>query len=166
MLNQGFALTGSGFDTNTLLSSNSANNIASNQIVMDGNYQVIKMDVTSRGWEPNTFVLKKGVPVKWIINGKQITGCNNAIVVPKYNLNFDIKQGEQTIEFTPTESGTVPWSCWMGMIKGTFIVTDTGQATQNQITGSAVKNTNSGSSCSMGGGCGGSCGSSCGCGAK
>lgn len=85
-------------------------------------YQIIRMDVTGQGWVPNKFVLKKGVPVKWIINGKQITGCNNAIIVPAYNLQFKIKSGEQTIEFTPDEAGVVPWSCWMGMIRGTFIV--------------------------------------------
>ena len=33
-----------------------------------------------------------------------------------------IKQGIQTIEFTPTEEGNIPWSCWMGMIPGMFIV--------------------------------------------
>ena len=64
------------------------------------------------------------MPVKWIINGKEITGCNNAIQVPKYGLNFQIKPGLQTIEFTPTETGTVSWSCWMGMIQGVFIVVD------------------------------------------
>ena len=82
------------------------------------------MEVKKYGWEPDKFVLEKDVPVKWIIDGKEITGCNNAIQVPKYNLEFDIKQGKQTIEFTPTESGTVSWSCWMGMIPGTFIVKD------------------------------------------
>ena len=30
-------------------------------------------------WSPNKFVFKKDVPVKWIINGKEITGCNSAI---------------------------------------------------------------------------------------
>ena len=66
----------------------------------------------------------KGVPVQWIINGKEITGCNRAIQVPAYNLEFDIVPGEQVIEFTPTETGTVAWSCWMGMIPGSFTVVD------------------------------------------
>ena len=87
-------------------------------------YQVIEMEVTRYGWNPNTFTLKVGVPVKWIINGKEITGCNSAITVPAYNLNFQIKKGIQTIEFTPTKTGTITWSCWMGMIPGKFIVTN------------------------------------------
>jgi len=85
-------------------------------------YQTIYMNVTRSGWQPNVFVLKQGILVKWVIDGKEITGCNNKIIVPELNLEFAIKQGEQTIEFTPTKVGTIAWSCWMGMIKGTFIV--------------------------------------------
>ena len=128
MINNGLALAGTGYDLNTIvtsLKSDSISGVPRNEIAtLNSKYQEIRMDVTRYGWEPDNFVLKKGVPVKWIINGKEITGCNNAIQVPKYGLEFDIKQGEQVIEFTPDEVGTVSWSCWMGMIQGTFIVKD------------------------------------------
>ncbi|MEI7960829.1 MAG: cupredoxin domain-containing protein [archaeon] len=94
-------------------------------------YQVIHMDVTGAGYSPNSFVLKTGVPVKWIINGIKLNGCNSGIIVPEYKLNFKLKTGEQTIEFTPTKSGTIQWSCWMGMIQGTFIVKDDAQISTN-----------------------------------
>jgi len=144
MVNRGLALTGTGADATSLLGSVQGNNAGSinqpsdpngNPVTIQDNYQIIRMDVTSSGYQPNNFVLKKGVPVKWIINGKQITGCNKAIQVPKLGLQFDIKPGEQTIEFTPTEEGTIPWSCWMGMLRGTFIVksdTTTNTAAINQ----------------------------------
>ncbi len=45
-------------------------------------------------------------------------------MVAAYGLDFPIKSGEQVIEFTPTKSGVVSWSCWMGMIPGSFIVKD------------------------------------------
>jgi plastocyanin domain-containing protein len=113
------------------------------------------MEVTRSGWTPNSFSLKKGVPVKWLINVKELTGCNNEIIVRDYDLDIKLKQGLNTIEFTPDKIGTIRWSCWMGMIPGSFIVTEDGTATQSQITGAAVK--------SGGGSCGGSCGSpSCG----
>lgn len=126
MLNRGLALTGTGFDTNSLFASVSASSgdVTGNVVALEKGYQIINMEVNRYGWEPNKFVLKKGVPVKWIINGKEINGCNNAIQVPKYGLNFDIKPGEQIIEFTPEEEGVISWSCWMGMIPGTFIVKD------------------------------------------
>jgi len=131
MLNNGLVLTGSGYDFKSMVDSVSgANSITTDAVASDSlasikeGFQEIRMEVNRYGWEPDKFVLKKGVPVKWIINGKEINGCNNAIQVPKYNLNFDIKRGEQIIEFTPTEEGVVRWSCWMGMIPGTFIVKD------------------------------------------
>lgn len=124
MLNRGLALTGTGYDVTSVFAS-STNQITGDSILntnIKNGYQEIKMDVLSSGWSPNKFVLKKGVPVKWVINGKELTGCNNAIQVPKLNLEFKIKPGLQTIEFTPKEEGIIPFSCWMGMIQGTFIV--------------------------------------------
>ena len=106
--------------------------------------------------------MKKGVPVKWIIDGEEINGCNNAIQVPKYGLEFNIKQGEQTIEFTPKEEGTIRWSCWMGMIPGTFIVKedlDLGDEAAVELAQQEIDN----APAPQGGSCGGSCGgSSCG----
>ncbi|MDD5022617.1 MAG: sulfite exporter TauE/SafE family protein [Candidatus ainarchaeum sp.] len=119
MLNNGFTLLGSGFFLDS-----AQNNIDSSGIIIEDGYQIIHMNVTYYGWEPNKFVLKKGVPVKWIINGKQISGCNNEIIVKDYNLRIPIKYGEQVIEFTPDKEGTIKWSCWMGMISGVFIVVD------------------------------------------
>lgn len=37
---------------------------------------------------------------------------------------FTLEKGMNTIDFTPTETETVGWSCRMGMIPGAFIVTN------------------------------------------
>ncbi len=162
MLNRGLSLTGSGYDSKSISTGFKGIDGISDNILIENGYQIIKMDVTRYGWSPDTFVLKKDIPVKWIINGKEITGCNNAIQVPKLNLKFDIKMGEQIIEFTPTKEGIISWSCWMGMIPGTFIVTDDGTASQEEIQSASKVAASSGGSCSGGAG-GGSCGSqSCG----
>ncbi|OHC11720.1 MAG: hypothetical protein A3K50_09510, partial [Planctomycetes bacterium RIFOXYD12_FULL_42_12] len=107
-------------NTQTITSKISENKIA---ILKDG-YQEIRMNVTYSGYSPNQFFLQKGVPVKWIINGLQVNGCSGAIKVPSYNLLFRVNSGEQIIEFTPKDSGVIPWSCSMGMIPGSFIVKD------------------------------------------
>ncbi|MCK5607433.1 sulfite exporter TauE/SafE family protein [Candidatus Pacearchaeota archaeon] len=167
MLNRGLALTGSGYDLNSIMAGVGSAGITGN-IVMEDGYQVIKMDVTRYGWTPDKFTLQKDVPVKWEINGKEITGCNNAIQVPKLGLEFDIKKGKQTIEFTPTETGVISWSCWMGMIPGTFIVTEDGTATTSQIAEATTQTASAGGSCGGGdtcgqaGSCGGGCGGGCG----
>lgn len=168
MLNRGMALTGSGYDFKSLADKIRGDEINNSNVYIENGYQIIKMDVDGEGWHPDSFVLKKNVPVKWIINGKEITNCNKAIQVPKLGLKFDIKSGEQTIEFTPTEEGVISWSCWMGMIPGTFIVTETGEATQTEINSASENSAPSGSGSCGAGGCGGSCGMNngkgCGCG--
>ena len=65
--------------------------------ILNQGYQEIRMEVNRYGWAPNKFVLKRGVPVKWIIDGKEINRCNNAINVPAYGLEFDIKPGIQVM---------------------------------------------------------------------
>jgi hypothetical protein len=182
MVNRGLALTGSGYDFNSIVQSVGADDITGNVVgsvdsnvpLLNNGYQEIRMEVNRYGWEPDKFVLKKGVPVKWIINGEEINGCNNAIQAPKLGLNFNIKQGEQIIEFTPTEEGTISWSCWMGMIPGTFIVKDDidledAAAVQEELDNAPAPQATGG--CGMGsggGGCGspscGSGGGGCGCG--
>ncbi|MBU3966107.1 MAG: sulfite exporter TauE/SafE family protein [Euryarchaeota archaeon] len=124
MINNGLALTGAGYDINPTIDNAppSIDKTNPSPVNVNTGSQEIRMDVTRSGYVPSTFTLKKGVPVKWIINGKELTGCNNAIIVPSLGLEFDIKKGEQTIEFTPTEAGTIKWSCWMGMIRGSFSV--------------------------------------------
>jgi sulfite exporter TauE/SafE/copper chaperone CopZ len=167
MLNNGLVLTGTGYDVGSMfisvttasgLDSVTGNTVSGSALKIEDGYQIIEMEVNRYGWEPEKFVLKKGVPVKWIINGKEINGCNNAIQVPKLGLNFDIKRGEQIIEFTPTQEGIIPFSCWMGMIPGTFIVkddVDLDNVVQVQKELDAVE-------VPAGGSCGG--GSGCGCG--
>ncbi len=91
-------------------------------VVMDGEVQVINMVVDYNGYSPSTFNLKKGVAVRWVIDGQQISGCTNEIMVPEMNIRQKLKQGENIIEFTPTKSGNISFSCWMGMVRGKFIV--------------------------------------------
>jgi len=125
MLNRGLAVTGTGVDFNTLVArvsqmfSPSMAETPSCDAV-----QTINMDVLKKGYSPSQFTLRKGVPVKWVINGKELNECNKAIVVPQYGLDIKLQPGKQIIEFTPPEVGVVPWSCWMGMIPGTFIVVE------------------------------------------
>jgi sulfite exporter TauE/SafE/copper chaperone CopZ len=114
-------------------------------------FQVIQMNVTSSGWEPNSFVLKDGVPVKWEINALELNGCNNEILVHDYGLDVKLKPGLQTVEFTPKSAGTVQFSCWMGMIRGQFLVYDPSSGTGPAPAAPAVAR---GGSCGGGGGCG------------
>lgn len=88
----------------------------------NGDEQVIRMKITSQGFAPNTLKIKKGVPVKWIIDGNQVSSCTNKIIVPSLNISKNISKGENVVTFTPDKVGEIPFSCWMGMVRGKFIV--------------------------------------------
>ena len=90
--------------------------------VADGDVQVVNMNVTSYGYAPNSFTLKKDVPVRWEINATDVSGCTNSIVSRDLNINRRLTQGKNLITFTPHKTGTIAFSCSMGMVRGTFNV--------------------------------------------
>lgn len=92
------------------------------QVVNTANAQIINMTIDYSGYSPNSFKLKKGVPVKWIIDGTKASGCTNGIMSPDLNIRENIHSGENIIEFTPEKAGTFNFSCFMGMVRGKFIV--------------------------------------------
>ena len=125
MINRGLILAGTGYDLASLISLMSqpqSQPVAPTPGTSLPAVQTIEMDVMSYGYTPNEFTLIKNVPVRWIIDGKEVTECNRRILVPKLGLQIDVKEGEQIVEFTPKEDGIIPWSCWMGMKHGRFIV--------------------------------------------
>jgi uncharacterized protein len=155
MLNRGLVVLGSDYSFEAIVSNMGGISAVSAGALMDGDFQVIKMDVDRYGWSPDTFSLKKGVLVRWEIDVKELTGCNNEIIVRDYDLDVKLNKGMNVVEFVPDEAGTVRWSCWMGMIPGTFIITDDGvvsEAVLNEVAASAPAS----------GGCGCGGGSTCG----
>lgn len=84
--------------------------------VIDG-VQVIEFDLSYNSY-PDIKV-KKDIPVQIIINvdEKYLTGCNNEILIPDFNLDKKLEVGQNTIEFTPTKTGIFTYTCWMKMLK-------------------------------------------------
>jgi len=115
-LSSGFALAGINVD---LLNSKTAGEVATK-----GNVQIINMTVSYQGFTPNVFNLKKGIPVRWVIDGQQVSGCLSEIISPSFDIKQKIATGQNVIEFTPDKVGTFGFSCWMGMVRGKFIVVD------------------------------------------
>lgn len=127
MVNRGLTLTGTGYDLNTLSAVARVEvarwvDLLRERLPLEEGYQVIHMAVTNRGYQPDTFVLRQGMPVRWVIDVRELTYCNRRITVPALNLDIELVEGEQTIEFVPREAGVIPWSCWMGMLPGSFVV--------------------------------------------
>ena len=88
------------------------------------NVQVVTSTLSARQYPSIT--VQVGTPVKWIIDAPagSINGCNYKMLLQKYGIEYTFQEGENIIEFTPTETGTVQYCCWMGMIWGSILVTD------------------------------------------
>lgn len=154
MINRGLSLTGSSLSYESIKAQIAGAGAASASSNVVNGIQEINMDVDASGYHPNSFVLKQGVPVKWNINVKQLTSCNSELIATAYNIDVKLKQGLQTVQFTPDKTGNFQFSCGMGMLHGSFIVTDTGTADASQVKAATPS---SGMSCNMGSN-GGSCG--------
>lgn len=86
------------------------------------NIQIINMKVGLSGYEPNIFYLKKDIPVRWVIDGQAASGCTSELIVPALDIAQNVQDQQSVIEFTPTETGKIAFSCGMGMARGQFIV--------------------------------------------
>lgn len=84
--------------------------------------QVVDMAVDRYGYSPNSFVLKRGEKVRWVIDAKEITGCNRVLVARDFGINIQLQQGQNVVEFTPDKEGVFRFTCGMGMLQGTFVV--------------------------------------------
>lgn len=85
--------------------------------------QVVEMHVTNAGFSPSVLHIKKGVPVRWVIKGDNVTSCTSKIIIPSLGISQAISSGDNVVNFTPPDKvGEIPFSCWMGMVRGKFII--------------------------------------------
>ena len=130
-LNNGFKLvqiSGSG-DSQTNQTTNAQgetaktndNTLSPGVEIKDG-VQIVSMTETSRGYTPNDFTIIKGMPVRWVITANAPYSCASGLIVPSLNIEKQLTPGENTIEFTPSNVGSIPFSCSMGMYTGNFNV--------------------------------------------
>ncbi len=86
--------------------------------------QVVAMTQSANGFSPNRFVVKKGIPVRWVITGTDPNSCSAGISMPAFSILRFLRQGQNVIEFTPMQTGEIRFTCPMGMFPGSFTVVD------------------------------------------
>ncbi|MFA6004991.1 MAG: sulfite exporter TauE/SafE family protein [Patescibacteria group bacterium] len=145
----------------------------SNVTIANG-VQEVRMTQDSSGYTPNSFTIKKGTPVKWIVTSTDVNTCASSIVSQQLGVRQALQLGENIINFTPTETGTIRFSCMMGMYNGSFNVVDetetsavpsvlAADATPAGVSALPLPSTTTTNAKSS---CGGSGGGGCGCGSK
>lgn len=125
MLSQGFTLSGISIPSISANASKTSESTGDAAKIADGE-QIVNSTLQPGGYPAIT--VRAGIPVKWVIDAPKgsVNGCNNAIYIPEYDIEYKFKTGENIIEFTPDKTGQYNYSCWMGMIRSTITVVDPG----------------------------------------
>jgi len=93
-------------------------------VTLENGVQVVRMAQNYNGYSPRAFTIQKGVPVKWVITSTNSNSCAASIFSAQLGIRQYLKLGENIIEFTPTDTGSIKFSCSMGMYVGSFNVVD------------------------------------------
>jgi len=89
--------------------------------IVDGK-QVVAMKVNG-GYQPNHFTIRAGTPVRWEVDATNGGGCLSVLVSRQLGIQKLLDQSpSNVIEFTPTVTGEVQFSCSMGMYRGSFTI--------------------------------------------
>ena len=120
----GVHMTGNGLALSGFSAYSNTRNASAVMADFRGDAQYVKTVVDYGSYE--AFTVRRGIPVEWTIvvpEGK-LNGCNGEITVPAFDLSVRLHEGENIVAFTPDETGTIPYSCWMGMIKSSINVVE------------------------------------------
>lgn len=100
--------------------------VVTNSRTQDNNVattQNIKIVITSSGYSPNYFKVRKGSPVTVELTSKDAFSCASAFRIPSLEISRNLQANEtQTLSFTPTQTGQIAFTCSMGMYNGVIEV--------------------------------------------
>jgi sulfite exporter TauE/SafE len=81
--------------------------------------QNVEITITSSGYTPNYITVKNGSPVTLKLTSKDAFSCASAFRIPSLGISRNLQANEtQTLSFTPTKTGKIPFTCSMGMYQG------------------------------------------------
>jgi plastocyanin domain-containing protein len=81
--------------------------------------RTVEVTVTSKGFEPADVKVKAGHPVRLVVTRKTDKTCAKEIILDDLGINQPLPLDTPvTVEFTPSESGTLRYACAMDHISG------------------------------------------------
>lgn len=81
--------------------------------------QDVQINISSSGYSPSYFKVKKGEVVNLTLKSKDAFSCALAFRIPSLGISKNLTPNDtQLISFTPTEVGIIPFTCSMGMYRG------------------------------------------------
>lgn len=75
------------------------------------------------GYTPDTIRVTRGTPVRLTFRREESSACSEQVILDAFGKHATLPQGQLVpVEFVPTESGQFPFTCSMGMLRGTVVV--------------------------------------------
>ena len=75
------------------------------------------------GYTPDTIVVERGKPVRLVFRREESSPCSELVVFDDFGKSATLPEGEPVaVELMPTEPGRFPFTCQMGMLRGTLVV--------------------------------------------
>lgn len=90
-------------------------------VTLEGDVQVLHTTQVATGYEPASAAVYVDREVRWVIDSQALS-CATSIHAPQVGISQLLDLGENVFTFTPTEVGTITYTCAMGMYSGTIEV--------------------------------------------
>ena len=82
-----------------------------------------QMILVKGGYTPDTIVAVAGKPLRLTFQREEASPCSEMVVFDGFGKSARLPEGEPTaVELMPTEPGEYPFSCQMGMLRGTLVI--------------------------------------------
>lgn len=92
-------------------------------VKVNQNKQAVTIAIQARGYVPDYFKVKRGIPVELTLETNEVYSCASAFVFREFGIRTMLKPTDrQTFSFTPTKPGKFIYSCSMGMYSGVMEV--------------------------------------------
>lgn len=81
------------------------------------------MILVKGGYTPDTVVVDHGRPVRLLFRREETSPCSEQVVLDAFGKSARLPEGKPVaVELMPTEPGEYPFTCQMGMLRGTLVV--------------------------------------------
>ena len=96
--------------------------VSGNVVAGTGEIQEVVIGMKNYNDYPDTINLKAGIPARVSLDDS-VYGCFRDFTIRDLGVREYLKTSEDYVEFTPTDPGTYPFACSMGMGFGKLVVT-------------------------------------------
>ena len=85
--------------------------------------------VVHGGYTPDRIEVRQGQPVKLTFLRQEATPCTEQVILGDFGISRTLPEGHRvSVEFTPDKAGEFSFHCGMNMVRGTLVVTPSGDS--------------------------------------